>query len=203
MLVASRDVIVSSQICVSKLQRFFTLGDGCWLPKQLPKCPRFASVQPFVVTSFYCEATIPRTTVMLLRLSNKLHHSHVAYEWCSEFRVPVTSRIRVYRWGGGLNIANLLPKWRALCNRVLLLQIGAFKKATFNAKLDFPIRCCDMGSHDEHPRACSHLCSMSREFWTCGMGGVLLVCKCASVGMSHEKCAVWVEMWGAFGHASV
>ena len=29
---ASRDVIISGQICVSKLQRFFTLGDGCWLP---------------------------------------------------------------------------------------------------------------------------------------------------------------------------
>ena len=29
---ASRDVIISSQICVSKLQRVFTLGDGCWLP---------------------------------------------------------------------------------------------------------------------------------------------------------------------------
>ena len=33
-LSASRDVILSSQICVSKLQRFFTLGDGCWLPKK-------------------------------------------------------------------------------------------------------------------------------------------------------------------------
>ena len=32
-LLASRDVIISSQICVSKLQRFLTLGDGCWLPK--------------------------------------------------------------------------------------------------------------------------------------------------------------------------
>ena len=29
---ASRDVIISSQICVLKFQRFFTLGDGCWLP---------------------------------------------------------------------------------------------------------------------------------------------------------------------------
>ena len=25
-------MIISSQICVSKLQRVFTLGDGCWLP---------------------------------------------------------------------------------------------------------------------------------------------------------------------------
>ena len=25
-------VIISSQICVPKLQRVFTLGDGCWLP---------------------------------------------------------------------------------------------------------------------------------------------------------------------------
>ena len=25
-------MIISSQICVSKLQGFFTLGDGCWLP---------------------------------------------------------------------------------------------------------------------------------------------------------------------------
>ena len=32
-LLASPDVIISSQICVSKLQRFFTEGDGCWLPK--------------------------------------------------------------------------------------------------------------------------------------------------------------------------
>ena len=31
-LSASRDVIISSQTCVSKFQRFFTLGDGCWLP---------------------------------------------------------------------------------------------------------------------------------------------------------------------------
>ena len=31
-LLASRDVILSSQICVLKLQRVFTLGDGCWLP---------------------------------------------------------------------------------------------------------------------------------------------------------------------------
>ena len=30
---ASRDVIISSQICGSNVQRFFTLGDGCWLPK--------------------------------------------------------------------------------------------------------------------------------------------------------------------------
>ena len=29
---ASRDVIISGQICGSKLQRAFTLGDGCWLP---------------------------------------------------------------------------------------------------------------------------------------------------------------------------
>ena len=28
----SRDVIISSQICVLKMQRFFTLGDGCGLP---------------------------------------------------------------------------------------------------------------------------------------------------------------------------
>ena len=31
-LLASRDVIISSQICVLKFHRFFTLGDGCWLP---------------------------------------------------------------------------------------------------------------------------------------------------------------------------
>ena len=31
-LFATRDVIVSSQMCVSKLQRVFALGDGCWLP---------------------------------------------------------------------------------------------------------------------------------------------------------------------------
>ena len=33
-LLASRDVIISSQNSGSKWQRvFFTLGDGCWLPK--------------------------------------------------------------------------------------------------------------------------------------------------------------------------
>ena len=31
-LLASRDVIISSQICGSNLQNVFTLGDGCWLP---------------------------------------------------------------------------------------------------------------------------------------------------------------------------
>ena len=30
-LLASRDVIISSQICGSNLQEVFTLGDGCWL----------------------------------------------------------------------------------------------------------------------------------------------------------------------------
>ena len=34
-LLASRDVIISSQICGSKLQKVFTLGDGCWLPSLL------------------------------------------------------------------------------------------------------------------------------------------------------------------------
>ena len=29
---ASRNVIISSQICGSNLQKVFTLGDGCWLP---------------------------------------------------------------------------------------------------------------------------------------------------------------------------
>ena len=33
---ASRDVMISGQICGSKLQRVFTLGDGCWLPKEVP-----------------------------------------------------------------------------------------------------------------------------------------------------------------------
>ena len=31
-LVASRDVIISSQICSSNHRGFFTLSDGCWLP---------------------------------------------------------------------------------------------------------------------------------------------------------------------------
>ena len=31
-LSASRDVIISGQIWGSKLQRVFTLGEGCWLP---------------------------------------------------------------------------------------------------------------------------------------------------------------------------
>ena len=29
---ASPDAIISGQVCGSKLQRVFTLGDGCWLP---------------------------------------------------------------------------------------------------------------------------------------------------------------------------
>ena len=36
-LLASRDVIISSQICGSKLQRAFTLGDRYWLPKEKPQ----------------------------------------------------------------------------------------------------------------------------------------------------------------------
>ena len=32
-LLASRDVIISGKIRLSKLQRVFTLGDGCWLPR--------------------------------------------------------------------------------------------------------------------------------------------------------------------------
>ena len=35
-LSASRGVIIFGQICGSKLQRVFTLGDGCWLPKSDP-----------------------------------------------------------------------------------------------------------------------------------------------------------------------
>ena len=33
-LLASRDVMISGLIFGSKLQRVFTLGDGCWLPKK-------------------------------------------------------------------------------------------------------------------------------------------------------------------------
>ena len=33
-LLASRDVIISSQICGSNMQKVFTLGDGCWLPRE-------------------------------------------------------------------------------------------------------------------------------------------------------------------------
>ena len=39
-LSASRDAIISGQICGSKLQRVFTLGDGCWLPMYWPKKSR-------------------------------------------------------------------------------------------------------------------------------------------------------------------
>ena len=35
LLVASHDVITSSQIRGSNRGGFFTLGDGCWLPKKL------------------------------------------------------------------------------------------------------------------------------------------------------------------------
>ena len=35
-LLASRDVIISGQICGSNLQKVFTLGDGCWLPIPVP-----------------------------------------------------------------------------------------------------------------------------------------------------------------------
>ena len=38
-LLALRDVIISSQNFGSKWQRFFTLGDGCWLPNKRPKHP--------------------------------------------------------------------------------------------------------------------------------------------------------------------
>ena len=34
-LLASRDVMLSGQICGSRLQRVLTLGDGCWLPKMI------------------------------------------------------------------------------------------------------------------------------------------------------------------------
>ena len=33
-LLASHDVIISSQICASNLQKVFTLSDGCWLPRK-------------------------------------------------------------------------------------------------------------------------------------------------------------------------
>ena len=36
-LLALRDAAISSQICSSKLQRVFTLGDGCWLPIIFPE----------------------------------------------------------------------------------------------------------------------------------------------------------------------
>ena len=35
-LSASRDVIIAGQICGSKLERVFALGDGCWLPTLAP-----------------------------------------------------------------------------------------------------------------------------------------------------------------------
>ena len=34
---ASRAMIISGQICGSKLQRVFTLGDRCWLPIQISR----------------------------------------------------------------------------------------------------------------------------------------------------------------------
>ena len=47
-LLASRDVIISSQICGSKLQKVFTLGDGYCLPKGAP------STMQMFVTSCGC-----------------------------------------------------------------------------------------------------------------------------------------------------
>ena len=47
-LSASRDVIVPGQTCGSKLQRVFTLGDGCWLPIFAPS-PR--CTEPLVISS--------------------------------------------------------------------------------------------------------------------------------------------------------
>ena len=41
-LLASRDVIISGQICGSKLQRVFTLGDGCYLPTEVRSSFLFA-----------------------------------------------------------------------------------------------------------------------------------------------------------------
>ena len=43
-LLASRDVIISGQKFGSKLQRFFTLGDGCWLPT-LPPTRKFQTAK--------------------------------------------------------------------------------------------------------------------------------------------------------------
>ena len=34
-LLASRDVIISGQICGSNRGKFFTLGDGCWPPNKV------------------------------------------------------------------------------------------------------------------------------------------------------------------------
>ena len=51
-LLASRDVIISSQICGSKLQKVFTLGDRCWLPNTPPIC--IAIHLPFVSQYFWC-----------------------------------------------------------------------------------------------------------------------------------------------------
>ena len=46
LLSASRDVIVFGQICGSKLQNVFTLGDGCWLPG-FPICSRLSRIVLF------------------------------------------------------------------------------------------------------------------------------------------------------------
>ena len=42
---ASHAVIISGQICGSKLQRAFTLGDGCWLPILGPKMRDFIAIR--------------------------------------------------------------------------------------------------------------------------------------------------------------
>ena len=48
LILASRDVIISGQTCGSKLQRVFTFGDACWLPK----------LSQYPVAVFYCSGTL-------------------------------------------------------------------------------------------------------------------------------------------------
>ena len=53
-LSASRDVIISGQICGSKLQKVFTLGDRCWLAHSKALRARLLESEMFAETFSLC-----------------------------------------------------------------------------------------------------------------------------------------------------
>ena len=102
-LLASRDVIIASQICVSKLQRFFTLGDGCWLPilgapifsPEITKyCKGFGLSVPDVSRERRCLQTSPE---QLLATKDKKRQ---------KIRISVPGRLGSFS-GGGTKIQRL------------------------------------------------------------------------------------------------
>ena len=73
-LSASRDVIISGQICGSNRGKFFTLGDGCWLPCYLSIVARWRSRHFTAVT-----ALAPQEV--------ELEHPKVVVSWLLQFHV--------------------------------------------------------------------------------------------------------------------